>query len=154
ELFHESPVWSNVWFHNVKVLKSPLDMWVLQDIIREVRPDFVIETGTFRGGSALAFANMLNGMGLTNSRVLTVDIQDFRDEASAHPLWKEYVEFYLGSSTDPEIVSRISRKARGRKTLIDLDSDHSMSHVLKELRMYSPLVSRGSYIVVDDTHLD
>src|SRR5262249_48756767 len=88
------------------------------------------------------------------SRVLTVDIQDFRDEASAHPLWKEYVEFYLGSSTDPEIVSRISRKARGRKTLIDLDSDHSMSHVLKELRMYSPLVSRGSYIVVDDTHLD
>ena len=64
------------------------------------------------------------------------------------------VEFLPGSSTDPALVARIARRVQGRKTLVTLDSDHSMRHVLQELRMYSPLVSSGSYLVVEDTHYD
>jgi cephalosporin hydroxylase len=93
-------------------------------------------------------------MGLENSRVLTVDIQDQTLSASTHFLWKKYVEFSLGSSTDPALVSRLAARVKGRKTLVTLDSDHAMSHVLRELRMYSPLVSSGSYLVVEDTHYD
>jgi cephalosporin hydroxylase len=70
------------------------------------------------------------------------------------PLWKKYVDFYHGSSTDPAIVARIAAKAQGRKVLVTLDSDHSMKRVLEELPMYAPLVSRGSYLIVEDTHLD
>jgi cephalosporin hydroxylase len=153
-LFHKLPVWDNLWFYNIKIGKNPVDLWVMQDIIWEIRPDFIIETGTFRGGSALFWANVLNGMGLTNSRVITVDISDYTYEASAHPLWKRYIDFYLGSSTDPKIVAAIAKKVKGQKTLVTFDSDHRARHVLRELRMYGPMVSRGSYMVVEDTHMD
>lgn len=155
KLFHELPVWEHTWFHNVRIIKSPLDLWMMQQIIYEVRPDFVVETGTWYGGSALYFANVLHGMGLERSRVVTVDIQDVTNEgASAHALWKKYVDFYHGSSTDPGIVSAIAKKVRGQKVFVTLDSNHTMQHVLQELRMYAPMVSRGSYLIVEDTHLD
>jgi cephalosporin hydroxylase len=154
KLFHQLPVWENLWFHNVRVIKNPLDLWMMQQIIYEVQPDFIVETGTWRGGSALYWANVLEGMGLEKSRVVTVDIQDSTQQASRDWLWKKYVDFYLGSSTDPEIVSAIARRVEGRKTIVTLDSDHAMQHVLRELRMYSPMISRGSYLVVEDTHLD
>jgi cephalosporin hydroxylase len=154
-LFHDLPIWENLRFHNVPIIKNPLDLWMLQQIAFEVRPDFVIETGTWYGGSALYWAHTLNGMGLENARVLTVDIQDLTNEgASSHPLWKKYVEFFHGSSTDPKIVSKIAQRVRNRRVIVNLDSDHSMPHVLQELRMYGPLVSAGSYIAVEDTHLD
>ena len=154
-LFHDLPIWDNLRFHNVPIIKNPLDLWMLQQIAFEVRPDFVIETGTWYGGSALYWAHTLNGMGLENARVLTVDIQDLTNEgASSHPLWKKYVEFFHGSSTDPKIVAKIAQRVRNRRVIVNLDSDHSMPHVLQELRMYGPLVSAGSYIAVEDTHLD
>ncbi|MDP8982944.1 MAG: cephalosporin hydroxylase family protein [Acidobacteriota bacterium] len=77
-------------FQNVPIIKNPLDLWMLQQIAYEVQPDFVVETGTWYGGSALYWAHTLNGMGLEKARVLTVDIQDFTNQgASAHPLWKK-----------------------------------------------------------------
>jgi cephalosporin hydroxylase len=127
---------------------------MMQQLIYEVQPELIVETGTWYGGSALYFAHTLNGMGLTNSRVLTVDIGDYTKAVSTHFLWKKYVQFFHGSSTDPAIVSEIARRVKGRKTVVALDSDHSMKHVLQELKMYSPMVSQGSYLVVEDTHLD
>jgi cephalosporin hydroxylase len=155
KLFHDLPIWESMRFQNVRLIKNPLDLWMLQQIAFEVRPDFVIETGTWYGGSALYWAHTLNGMGLENARVFTVDLQDLTNEgASSHPLWKKYVEFFKGSSTDPRIVSKFAQRVRNRRVIVNLDSDHSMLHVLEELRMYAPLVSAGSYIAVEDTHLD
>ena len=153
-LYHQTPIWRSFWFHSILCEKNPLDMWVMQDLIRRIRPEFIVETGTYRGGSALFWANALNGAGLAGSKVLTVDIADLTQEASCDPLWSRYVEFYRGSSTDASIVASIAAKVRGRRTLITLDSDHSAQHVLRELRLYSPLVSQGSYIVVEDTGMD
>jgi cephalosporin hydroxylase len=154
KLFHELPVWSHMWFENVPIEKSPLDLWMMQQIIYETRPDFIIETGTFRGGSALYWAYTLNGMGLENSCVFTADIQDLTATAATNPLWKKYVTFFKGSSTAPEIVADIAQRVKGRKVLVTLDSDHSASHVLAEMKAYGPMVSRGSYLVVEDTHMD
>jgi cephalosporin hydroxylase len=154
KLFHSLSIWDSLWFQNVRIIKNPLDLWMLQQIAFEIQPDFVIETGTWYGGSALWWANTLNGMGLEKSRVLTVDIQDLTGKgASKNPLWK-YVEFSLGSSTDPAIVSKYAQQVKGSRTIVNLDSDHSMRHVLNELRAYAPMVSPGSYIAVEDTHLD
>ena len=154
-LFHELPVWENTWFHNVRIVKNPLDLWMMQQIIAEVRPDFVVETGTWKGGSALYWASVLHSLGLESSRVLTVDLQDLtHDGARADFLWKKYVDFYRGSSTDAEVVNSIASRVKGRKVIVTLDSDHAMPHVLKELRLYAPMVSHGSYLVVEDTHLD
>jgi len=154
KLFHQVPVWSHMWFENVPIEKNPLDLWMMQQIIYETRPEFVVETGTFKGGSALYWAYTLNGMGLDKSRVLTVDIQDLTGTAASNPLWKKYVTFLKGSSTSPEIVKDIGRRVKGHKTLVTLDSLHTAEHVLAEMKAYSPLVSRGSYLVVEDTHMD
>jgi hypothetical protein len=132
-LFHDLPIWESLWFQNVRIIKNPLDLWMLQQIAYEVRPDFVIETGTWYGGSALYWAHTLNGMGLENVRVLTVDIQDLTNHgASSNPLWKKYVEFFQGSSTDPKIVSAIAQRVKDSRVIVNLDSDHSMHHVLQE----------------------
>jgi cephalosporin hydroxylase len=153
-LFHDIPVWQHTWFHNVPIEKNPLDLWMMQQLIYEIQPEFIVETGTWRGGSALYWAHTLNGMGLENSRVITVDVGDFKATASGHPLWKKYVTYFKGSSTDPAIVSQIADLVRGHKTLVTLDSDHSMQHVYNEMKAYAPLVTPGSYLVVEDTHID
>jgi len=64
------------------------------------------------------------------------------------------VTFYLGSSTDNAIVSKIAERVKGKKVIVTLDSDHSMNHVLEEMKMYAPMVNHGSYLVVEDTHMD
>ena len=153
-LFHKVPIWQHMFFQNVAIEKNPLDLWMMQQIIYEVQPDLVIETGTWLGGSALYWAHTLNGMGLERSRVVTIDVQDGCATAQTHPLWKKYVTFLKGSSTDRDIVARVTEMAKGRRTLVTLDSDHSMAHVLRELQAYAPIVSRGSYLVVEDTNLD
>lgn len=86
--------------------------------------------------------------------MITIDIVDKTAEASKHPLWKKRVEFIHASSTDPEVVSRIAKRVDGKKVMVLLDSNHAQSHVADELEAYSPLVNRGSYVVVEDTSLD
>ncbi len=153
-LFHDLPVWDATWFLGHKLIKNPLDLWMMQQLMYEVKPDFVVETGTFQGGSALYWAHILDALGLDDARVLTVDIQDVNQEAAKEPLWKKHVEFFLGSSTDPAIVGRIAERVRGKKVMVTLDSAHTRKHVLDELRLYGPMVSPGSYLVVEDTHFD
>ena len=154
KLFHELEIWKNLYFQGVEIIKNPLDLWMMQQIIYELQPDYIVETGTMRGGSALYWAQTLQGFGLENSRVLTVDISDQTEDVNTHPLWKKYVQFFHGGSTDPRIVRQIKETVEGKTVLVTLDSDHHMNHVLNELRLYAPLVSPGSYIVVEDTHFD
>jgi hypothetical protein len=113
KLFHDIPVWREMRFQNVQIEKNPLDLWMMQQIIYEIQPEYVVETGAWRGGSALYWAHTLNGMGLEKSRVITVDIQDQTRLASVNPLWKKYVTLLPGSSTDPKIVSQISQLTAG-----------------------------------------
>ena len=153
-LFHEFEIWRSIWFQGIEIIKNPLDLWMAQQMIYELQPDYIIETGTFKGGSALYWAHTLQGMGLDQSRVLTVDIFNHLRDAVKNPLWDNHVEFFLGSSTSNEIVSKIARRVEGKTTLIFLDSDHRAHHVRRELELYAPLVSAGSYIVVEDTHID
>src|SRR5687768_9101679 len=98
KLFHELKVWQNMWFLGIPIQKNPCDLWMMQQIIYETKPDVIVETGTFRGGSALYFAHTLEGMGLTSSKVITVDIEDACHEAATSPLWQKHVQFILGSS--------------------------------------------------------
>ncbi len=154
KMYHELDVWKYVWFHGVQIEKNPLDLWMMQQIFWEQKPECIVETGTAYGGSALYWAHVLRDQGLEKSRVFTVDIQDYNKKAAADPLWKNYVTFYNGSSTDPAIVRQIAQQVKGKKTIVTLDSDHSMKHVLAEMKLYAPMVTSGSYLIVEDTHMD
>ena len=154
QLWHGAPsrVRSNRYL-GIETLQNPLDVWVTQEILFEVKPQLVVETGTYRGGSALLWATLLAPID-ADARVLTIDWKDLRSpQAIAHPLFASHVTFLRGSSTDPAIVARVAERAKGLRTVFILDSDHREQHVLAELRAYAPLVSAGSYLIVQDTPL-
>jgi len=140
----------NRWL-GVLTLQNPMDIWITQEIIVETKPDFIVETGTFYGGSALVWATILQQVN-PKGRVITVDIKDFTQEVKKLPLWKEKVEFFLGSSVAPDVLAAVRKRVEGKKVLIIFDSNHRKEHVLKELFAYSPFVQVGGYIIVQDTN--
>jgi cephalosporin hydroxylase len=132
----------------ITVVKSPMDLLVLQEIIAETEPDLIIETGVLAGGSTYFMATILDLLGIDGKVVgIDIDVSAVNPHIANHPK----VELIEGSSTDPEIVSRLRDLADGRRVMVDLDADHSADHVAQELRSLAPLVSPGCYLVVEDT---
>lgn len=142
---------ANTWF-GVKTLQNPMDAWVTQEILSEVRPDVLVEAGTFHGGSALMWASILEEVN-PDARILTIDVEDRTEEAAKVPIWARRVEFLHGSSTDPEIVEAVRQRVEGKRVLVILDSLHTHEHVRKELDIYPQMVPVGSYVIVQDTGL-
>jgi cephalosporin hydroxylase len=130
------------------IWQSVLDLWTLQETIFQVKPALIVECGTWRGGSSYYLAQLLDLMG--KGRVVTVDIE--RMHNLSHPR----VTYLIGDSVSDPIVNRV-RKAvarAGGPVMVILDSSHAMSHVLKELEIYSAMVTPGSYIHVQDGVID
>lgn len=126
------------------VWKTPGELWILQEIVHEVRPDVIVETGTYKGGTALFCASLLDMQG--HGKVVSVDIKDWQPRPG-----HSRITYIVGSSTSPETLATVQDAIMpGEVVLVDLDSDHSREHVLAELRLYSPLVSAGSYVLVED----
>src|SRR5919106_5600953 len=113
--------WANTTWLGVPTEKCPLDLWVYQEILHEVRPDVIVETGTRWGGSALFLASMCDL--LRQGRVITIDV----DVPGARPN-HERITYLLGSSTSQTIVDGVRRQVAGAEhVIVVLDSDHSMS---------------------------
>jgi cephalosporin hydroxylase len=140
---------STSWLQ-VPLVKTPSDMLAFQQIIVETRPDLIVETGVYVGGSALLFASIQELLGIDGGVIaVDVDLSVVNDRVRDHPR----IELIEGSSTDPKIVSRIRSAARERRVMVDLDADHRAHHVLEELQTYAPLVTPGCYLVVEDGFL-
>jgi cephalosporin hydroxylase len=136
------------YWRGARVIKCPLDLWVYQEIIAELQPDLIIETGTMYGGSAYYLASILDIVG--HGEVLTIDI-NHRGGRPQH----ERITYLTGSSTAEDVVVEARRRARGKATvMVLLDSNHNADHVLDELRAYHTLVTTGSYLVVEDTNIN
>jgi cephalosporin hydroxylase len=155
--FHElyyagsnKPLFMTTSWMGVLAHKCPLDLWIYQEILVRTRPEVIIETGVAYGGSTLYLANVCDMLG--QGSVIGVDIAFDRlaPEVRSHPR----IKLFEGSSTDPLITEEIARICAGRRTMVVLDSDHSMNHVLKELEIYSPLVTAGCYLIVEDTNVN
>jgi cephalosporin hydroxylase len=138
--------WSVTTFLGVGLMKNPMDLWVYQQLISSIRPKTIIETGTYAGGSALWFAVLMDALGLTDSRIFTVDRDDHRQ--CDH----DRITFLAGDSTDPAIAAALREQVE-RPLFISLDADHSAEHVRKELELYAPMVALGEYIIVEDTNI-
>jgi len=134
------------------IIQYPQDMIAMQEIIWQVKPDLVIETGIAHGGSLIYYASLLELIG--KGEVLGIDI-DIREhnlmEIEKHPMFKR-IKMMQGSSVDSQIVEQVKKYAEGKSTvLVCLDSNHTHAHVLDEIKMYSPFVTVGSYLIVFDT---
>ncbi len=143
------------------VIQYPQDMIAMQEIIWEVKPDLIIETGIAHGGSLIFSASMLELIAVCDDveggEVLGIDI-DIRPHnlkaIEEHPMYKR-ISMIEGSSIAPEVIAKVVDKAKGpKRILIFLDSNHTHDHVLAELKAYAPLTSVGSYCVVFDTLIE
>jgi cephalosporin hydroxylase len=128
----------------------------MQELIWDVKPDLIIETGIAHGGSLIFYSSMLELLG-GDGEVIGIDIEirpHNRNEIEKHPMFKR-ITLIEGSSTDTEIVEKINKLAESKKSvMVVLDSNHTHEHVLEELRLYSPMVSKGSYCIVFDTVIE
>jgi len=148
DVLYLSDAWTEATWLGAQALKNPLDLWVYQEIMAETRPELVVETGTYRGGSAFFLASICDLLGA--GEVLSLDIEPVRDDYPKHAR----ITYFGGrSSTDPEVVAEVRARAEGKRTLVILDSDHSRAHVEAELAEYAPLVPVGGYVIVEDSNI-
>ncbi len=134
------------------VIQYPQDMIAMQEIIWNIQPDLIIETGIAHGGSLIYYASLLELIG--NGEVLGIDIdirEHNRKEIEKHKMFKR-IKMIEGSSIAPETIEQVKKHAYGKeKIIVVLDSSHTHHHVISELELYSPFVSIDSFIVVFDT---
>lgn len=135
------------------IIQYPQDILAVQEIIWQIKPDLIIETGIAHGGSLIFYASMLELIG-GDGQVLGIDVdirQHNRVKIEEHPMFKR-IRMIEGSSIEPEIVKQVYGFAQGKsRVMVVLDSNHAHDHVLKELELYSSLVTKDSYLVVFDT---
>jgi cephalosporin hydroxylase len=138
------------------IIQFPQDIIAMQEIIWAVKPDLIVETGIARGGSLIFYASMLELLG-GNGQAIGIDIdirKHNRVEIEEHPMAKR-IRMIEGSSTSEAVAKQVYALAKGKtRVLVALDSAHTREHVLKELRLYSGLVTKGSYLVVFDTIIE
>lgn len=134
------------------IIQYPQDMIAMQEIIWEIQPDLIIETGIAHGGSLIYYASLLELIG--KGKVLGIDIdirQHNRTAIEQHQMYKR-IEMIQGSSIDHTVFEAVKTFARDYTTiLVVLDSNHTHEHVMEELALYATLVTPGSYIVAFDT---
>jgi cephalosporin hydroxylase len=138
------------------VIQFPQDIVAMQEIIWRVQPDLIIETGVARGGSLILYASLLELVG-GRGQVLGIDIDiraHNRAEIERHKM-AHRIKLLEGSSIDEQVLKDVREFARGKeRVLVVLDSNHTHEHVARELELYSPLVTRDSYLVVFDTIIE
>ena len=143
--------YENTWL-GVPIIQLPEDIIIVQELIFNVKPDIVIESGIAHGGSLILYSSLLELLG--NGKVIGVDIEirkHNREAIEKHPMSKRII-LIEGSSTDPVVIKKVAEQIDpGSTVLIGIDSNHTKAHVLEELKAYSDFVTSGSYIVVFDT---
>jgi len=150
--------WGGATYMGTKMWKWPCDLQLYQELVWDLKPWLIIETGTAFGGSALYFAHLLDALG--HGKVVSVDVTEVQQSWPKHPR----IAYISGkSSVDPNTLAEVrsyynwhSERHTGShpNTLVILDSDHKKEHVLAELEAYSRFVNPGSWLVVEDTNVN
>ncbi|HWX66251.1 MAG TPA: cephalosporin hydroxylase family protein [Rhodanobacter sp.] len=136
------------------IIQYPQDMIAMQEILWQVQPDLIVETGIAHGGSLVFYASICELIGKGEVLGIDIDIRAHNREAiETHPMFKR-ITMLEGSSTSPEIIAQVKAIAENKRVLVVLDSNHTHDHVLAELHAYAPLVALGSYCVVFDTVIE
>ena len=134
------------------IIQYPQDIIAIQEIIYQVQPDLIIETGIAHGGSLILHASICELIGKGEVLGIDIDIREHNKTEIVNHRMSKRITMIQGSSIDPEIVKQVGARAKGReKVLIILDSNHTHDHVLAEIKAYAPLVTKDSYLLVFDT---
>lgn len=134
------------------IIQYPQDMVAMQELIWEIKPDLIIETGIAHGGSLIYYASIMELIGKGEILGIDIDIREHNKKAILEHPMSHRISMIQGSSIDEKIINEVKDFAEDKKTiLVCLDSNHTHEHVLKELEAYADLTSVNSYCVVFDT---
>ena len=146
-VYYNSRVWERTTWFGQQILKNPFDMWLYQELIFKLKPEFIVESGTFRGGSALFYAHLFDLLG--HGTIITIDIEEQKNRPQ-HPR----IHYLRGSSIDPAIKERVLEITGAAVPLVILDADHSEAHVSKEIETWAPHVQVGGFLIVEDSNIN
>lgn len=134
------------------IIQYPQDMIAMQELIWEIKPDLIVETGIAHGGSLIYYASIMELIGKGEVLGIDIDIRDHnKKEIEAHPMFKR-IKMIQGSAIEQRTVDQVKKHVEGKKTvMVCLDSNHTHDHVLEELKLYADFTTVGSYCVVFDT---
>jgi cephalosporin hydroxylase len=141
--------WSNTWWMGHQIMKCPLDLWLHQEILFATKPDIIIETGTYKGGSAYYLASLCDLLG--KGKVVSIDVEEYPNRPQ-----HSRITYLQGSSVSDAILESVRAhiQSAGTSVLVILDSDHAKAHVRKEMELYGKLVSLGNYMIVEDSNVN
>ncbi len=144
--------WSNnTYWLGYKVLKCPLDLFIYQEIIFQNNPDIIIETGTGNGGGTLFLASICDF--INHGNVISIDTENINHKTDLPQ--HNRITYITGSSISKDTIDQVKTLINENKEImVILDSDHHKDHVLQELNIYSKLVTKNNYIIVEDTNLN
>lgn len=145
-------LWINT-FMGLPCLQHPFDAWITSEIIWSTKPEVLVECGSYGGGSAAMWAAHMEFYA-PSPTVISIDVLNRVHLARDVPVWKRCVEFIEGSSLDGSVIERVGELCEGKRTMVILDSLHTEQHVTDELSVYSPLVSPGCYLIVQDSFIN
>ena len=146
------------WIHQTNwfgepVLNLPQDMFAIQEIIFQTRPKYIVEIGVAWGGGLLFYSTLMEILG--GKKVIGIDVympDDLKSRLFSHGKISDRLVLINQSSVDSQTIEQVkSIIGQSRDVLVLLDSFHTHNHVLEELKMYSPLVGKGQYLVCGDT---
>src|SRR5258708_1702529 len=134
------------------IIQCPQDMIAMQELIWEIKPDLIIETGIAHGGSIIYYASLLELIGKGEVLGIDIDIREHnKRKIEEHPMYKR-IHMLEGSSVTEEMVEKVKLFTVGKQSvMVCLDSNHTHEHVINELNFYAPFVTPGSYVIVFDT---
>jgi len=133
------------------IIQSPDDMLRMQEVIYDIKPDVVIETGIAHGGSLIYYASILSAIGKGKVVGVDIDIRKHNRKAIEEHNLFSFIDLIEGSSIELETFKKVKELVSPNdKVIVILDSAHDYKHVMNEIELYSSLVSVGSYIVVTD----
>lgn len=155
DFYYTSGVAGDLSWRGSQIIKNPCDLWVIIELLEKLKPTLIIETGTHRGGSSHFYADMLKVFSI-NCDIITIDI---------NPKWNfnpesKQIHSVVGYSTDSKTFTEVKTladsilKKRPGHVMVMLDSDHSKDNVIKEMQLYSHFVTKGSYMIVEDTNVN
>lgn len=137
------------------IIQTPEDMVAVQEIVFDVKPDLIVETGVAHGGSLIYSASLLQLLGKGEVVGIDIDIRAHNRVAIESHMLAHRIHLISGSSVDSPVIEQVRALATDKsRVLVMLDSNHTHEHVLQELRHYAPLVKKGSYLIVFDTAIE
>ena len=136
----------NTSYFGVPALKNPLDFWIYQELIYQLRPEVIVEVGSRYGGSTLALAHFCDLMGAGDVIGMDITLELVPDIVRRH------ARISLIEGDACQSFDKVAAIIGSRKNILVIeDSSHTYENTLNVLRTYHGLVPPGGYFIVEDS---